>query len=205
VAYYRRRLPTYLKAKELIDSGELGEIRYVSVELTQPAAVEAGVPEKDLPWRVRSEIAGGGLFFDLGSHMLDILDFLLGPISEVHGNAVNQAGLYRAEDIVCTSFRLASGVLGTGMWCFSVYNGGKTDQIEIVGSKGAIRFSCYEEPGLILKTADGETTMSFENPAHIQQPLIQSVVDHLMGKGKCPSTGESAARTAWVMDEMVRG
>lgn len=137
--------------------------------------------------------------------MLDILDFILGSISEVQGHALNQAGLYNAEDIVCTSFRFERGVLGTGLWCFTVYKGGETDRTEIVGSKGSVSFSCFEEPGLLLKTSAGEKSFPFENPAHIQQPLIQMVVYQLRGKGTCPSTGESAARRARVMDEMVKG
>jgi hypothetical protein len=39
----------------------------------------------------------------------------------------------------------------------------------------------------------------------VQQPLIQTVVDELLGLGRCPSTGESAARTNWVMDQMLGG
>ena len=38
---------------------------------------------------------------------------------------------------------------------------------------------------------------------HVQQPLVQMMVDELLGRGTCPSTGESGARTAWVMDQMV--
>jgi hypothetical protein len=45
---------------------------------------------------------------------------------------------------------------------------------------------------------------AFTMPAHVQQPLIQSVVDELLGRGTCPSTGESGARTSWVMDQLVR-
>ena len=41
------------------------------------------------------------------------------------------------------------------------------------------------------------------HPPHVQQPLIQTVVDHLNGVGHCPSTGESAARTARVMDRIL--
>jgi hypothetical protein len=38
----------------------------------------------------------------------------------------------------------------------------------------------------------------------VHQPLIQTIVDELHGRGECPSTGESAARTSWVLDECVR-
>jgi hypothetical protein len=34
----------------------------------------------------------------------------------------------------------------------------------------------------------------------VQQPLVQSIVDELLGRGVCPSTGETAARTSRVMD-----
>jgi hypothetical protein len=52
-----------------------------------------------------------------------------------------------------------------------------------------------------LVAADtGEEIFDLPNPPHIQQPLIQTIVDQLHGRGQCPSTGESAARTAQVMD-----
>jgi len=41
------------------------------------------------------------------------------------------------------------------------------------------------------------------HPPHVQQPLIQTVVDHLNGLGQCPSTGDSAARTTRVMDQIL--
>ena len=46
-------------------------------------------------------------------------------------------------------------------------------------------------------------TFSFDLPQHIQQPLIQSVVDDLLGTGECPSTGVSGARTNRVMEQLV--
>jgi 1,5-anhydro-D-fructose reductase (1,5-anhydro-D-mannitol-forming) len=54
-----------------------------------------------------------------------------------------------------------------------------------------------------LTTAAGVETFDRPNPPHIQQPLIQSIVDELHGQGACPSTGESAARTTWVMDQVL--
>ena len=43
------------------------------------------------------------------------------------------------------------------------------------------------------------------DPPHVHQPLIQTIVDELNGVGCCPSTGESGARTAAVMEGLLAG
>jgi len=102
VAYYRRALPGFLKTKELIDSGRLGIVKQVNIQLYKSVSPEE--TSDSLPWRVIPEIAGGGHFFDLASHQLDYLDFLFGPVEKVKGVALNQGGFYKAEDIVSASF-----------------------------------------------------------------------------------------------------
>lgn len=200
VAYYRRRLPGFLKVEELVKSGAIGQIRFVSASLLQPAR-EAGA--EPLPWRVLPDIAGAGYFFDLGSHLLDYLDYLLGPIAEVHGMAANQAGLYPAEDLACAHFTFESGIPGSGVWCFTVGEGQSRDSVEIHGSKGCITFSTFAFDPIRLETASGVEEFPSPRPEHVQQPLLQTVVDDLLGRGTCPSTGRSAARTSRVMDEVV--
>jgi predicted dehydrogenase len=202
VAYYRRGLPRFLKVKELISSGAIGEVRFVTVTLYQRAR-EGGYDPQNLPWRLVPEIAGGGLFADLACHTLDYLDYALGPIREVQGSASNQGGHYEAEDIVTGSLVFESGVHGVGTWCFTAYR--NEDVNEIVGSAGKLRFSTFGVEPVVLETADGVTEYPIDNPPHVQQPLIQTVVDDLLGIGTCPSTGESAARTSWVMDRMLEG
>lgn len=46
-------------------------------------------------------------------------------------------------------------------------------------------------------------TFALGDPPQVHQPLIQTIVDELNGIGRCPSTGETAARTAWVMDQIL--
>jgi len=200
VAYYRRALPRFLKVKELVDSGAIGEVRFVNVTLYQPAAPEDLNPTA-LPWRVVPELSGGGRFVDLASHTLDFLDYVFGPIVSVHGHASNQAGRYPAEDIVTGTFRFKSGVHGVGSWCFTAAD--KCDLIKIVGSGGDISFSTFDARPIILTTPAGVSEFAFGYPEHIEQPLIQTVVNELNGNGRCVSTGESAARTSWVMDQML--
>ena len=204
VAYYRRRLPQFLKIRELLESQAIGEVRMANIRLFQsvdPALVRNHQLKN---WRIDPEIAGGGYFFDLASHQLDLLDFWFGAITDVHGLATNQAGLYQAEDLVAASWRHENGVIGSGTWCFTVAESATREEGEIVGAKGSIRFQFFGKPEVILETEAGKESFVFEQPQHIQQPLIQSVIDHLTGKATCPSRGESAARTNWVMDQIVR-
>lgn len=202
VAYYRRSLDRFLKIKELLAAGTIGEVRFVAITFYQPMHAKE-LNAETLPWRVQPDVAGGGHFVDLASHQLDFLDYALGPIRSVHGFAANQSGHYPAEDIVSGSFVFESGVQGMGTWCFSTFDA--LDRTEIVGSKGRIAYTTFDDTPITLTTASGTEEFAIGYPEHIQQPLIQSVVDALNGTGTCPSTGQSAARTSWVMDQMLAG
>ena len=201
VAYYRRALSRFLKVKELIDARAIGEPRLVNMTLCQPLSPEDLNPHAR-PWRVVPELAGGGRFVDMASHMLDFLDYVLGPIRSAHGFASNQAHKYPAEDIVTGTFVFESGVHGVGSWCFTGFD--RRDVTEIVGTEGRITYSTFDAQPIILATSKGTTEFSHESPPHIQQPLIQMVVDELIEVGNCPSKGDSAARTSWVMDQMLK-
>ena len=119
VAYYRRALPRFLKIKELVDSGAIGEVRFVSVSLYQPPAKE-NLNSVSPPWRVVPDISGGGLFVDLAPHTLDFLDFVF-PGQSLRSRAtlrIKTDGM-EAEDIVTGTFQFESGVQGVGAWCFT--------------------------------------------------------------------------------------
>ena len=203
VAYYRRALPAFLKAKELIETGAIGKPLMVNIKLYKQAE-ERNQTKEEMHWHVFPEISGAGHFFDLASHQFDYLDFVLGKVTEVKGNASNLAKLYPAEDTVSGTWKHESGVIGTGSWCFVVDEKSETDEIEIIGESGNISLPCFSPGNLILKNADGITEMNFNNPQHISSNLVQQVVNELRGVGTCVSTGESAARTSWVLDEMVK-
>lgn len=199
-AYYRRRLPRFLKAKEILDAGGIGAVRSVQVTLSRTPVAPAAGP---VPWRFDPAVAGGGLFLDLASHTLDLLDFLLGPIAEARGMAANLSRAHAVEDTVAACFAFDSGALGSGSWSFSA--GRREDRVEIAGDAGRLAFSTFGDDPVLWESPAGVREYSLANPAHIQLPLIQSIVDELRGEGKCPSTGESAARTSKVMDAVLSG
>lgn len=201
VAYYRRSLPRFLKIKELIDSGAIGDVRFINIKLTKPP-LQFADDNADIPWRVIPSVSGGGLFVDLAPHILDFLDFVFGPVAEVGGFAQSHDRRYPAEDLVSATFRFASGVLGVGSWCFTGFD--HEDYTEIVGTKGKIGFSTFDQTPISLTASSGVSRFDIVNPAHIQQPFIQSIIDDLNGTGCCPGTAESAARTSWVMDQILQ-
>jgi predicted dehydrogenase len=200
VAYYRRALPRFVEVKRLVDTGAVGDVRFVSIALSLAPFPdeEGGGP---LPWRVVPEIAGGGRFLDLASHTLDFLDYALGPIADVRGFATNQDGRYASEDTVGASFVFASGAHGVGVWSFSSFE--EPDRVDVVGTRGRIRFSSFADQPVELIDAGGRRSFAIPHPEHVQQPLVQTVVDALRGEGECPSTGESALRTTRVMDRLL--
>ncbi len=93
--------------------------------------------------------------------------------------------------------------MGQGVWCFNAGYSADEELTTIVGSKGKIEFDFFS--GFHVKLfVDGKEPeqLVFDIPKHIQMPLIQTIVDELTGVGKCPSTGVSGARSAWVMDQV---
>lgn len=196
VAYYRRALPRFLKVKAIIDSGQLGEIKEVQVQLLQTAKATDISGKSN--WRVNPEVSGCGYFCDLGSHIFDLLQYLLGDIVHASGKLANTGQYYQAEDFVEARFQFESGVQGSGVWNFNHHC--DIDRTKIIGTRGEVQYTHFAESDVTLKTTRGEEHFSIPNPLHIQQPLIQLMVDDLRGRGKCPSTGITAARTNWVMD-----
>ncbi len=202
VAYYRRMLPRFVQAKRLIDDRALGRITGVSYRYSSAAH------RNKIGWRVDCREAGGGLFVDLGSHLLDLLDHLLGPLGDVKGSAHNVERSTDVEDAVTMSFTVpggegGEGAAGVASWNFA--SDQSADAIAIDGTDGGLRMSCFgNEP---IELWRGKTVERFDlpNPPHVQQPLIATVVDDLLGRGTCPSTGASAARTSKVMDDVLAG
>lgn len=202
VAYYRRALPGFVKVRDLIISGTVGRPLHVKIELYKPPSADE-ISGK-LSWRVDPSISGGGHFFDLASHQLDYLDYLFGPVRKISAMAINQSKLYKAEDLVSASFLFDNDIAGTGTWCFSASPSSARDIIEITGTSGSIRFSCFSFDPIVVENQDGRKEYINEKPDHVQYYLIEQVVKALTENGTAVSTGITAARTSMIMDEIVK-
>jgi predicted dehydrogenase len=205
VAYYRRTLPGFLKVKELIENGTLGDIRAVNIEMYKPLS-NRDLQGDNTNWRVDPDIAGGGYFHDLASHQLDFLDFLFGKITQAKGISANQAGVYKSDDIVTATFQFENGVVGSGLWCFTADKCSEKDCIRLVGSLGELSFNCFGDPMMIQvrSAVNGNQEFSYLHEQPIQQHLVQAIVNELRGVGTSPSSGISGARATVVMEEITK-
>jgi predicted dehydrogenase len=203
VAYYRRALPYFIKIKELIDQSVIGKIRCIDIRLHNPPYAEETGDNPQPRWRVFPEISGGGHFHDLASHQFDFLEYAFGPVRQATGISRNQAGLYPADDCVVANFEFASGILGSGNWCFTVNKEQKIDEAQITGSLGRIIFSFFDSYSITVEKGDTTQVYELPYPENVQQPLIDLIVQQLTGTGKCPSTGISGARANFLLDQIT--
>jgi predicted dehydrogenase len=203
VAYYRRYLPYFKKVKEIVDSGVIGKIINVQVRFACPPRDIDYATGSERPWRLQPEIAGGGYFYDLAPHQLDLLQEMFGVITDAYGMFANRGGLYDAEDSVSACFRFENGVPGSGSWCFVGHQSAKEDRIEVIGDKGMLGFSVYQYDPILLVTSEGSTSITVPNPPYVQLPIIRAVIEHLQGLDICQCTSVSATPVNWVLDRIL--
>lgn len=203
VAYYRRHLPYFLKVKEILSEGLIGNVQNIQIRYSTPPR-EEDYNKDSLPWRVKPEIAGGGYFYDMAPHQLDLLQDLFGIITHARGYAANKGGLYEAEDTVSACFSFESGLPGSGSWCFCGHESHKEDRIEILGDKGTLCFSVFTFEPIRLHTNEGLQVFDIPNPEYVQLPMIKAVTEALQGIGVCKADSISVTPVNWVLDRILK-
>lgn len=199
VAYYRRKMPGFEKVKALIKEGAIGEVRMATIQLFKHFDKVKG----ELPWRMDPEIAGGGHFYDLASHQIDLLNYFFGDVKTIHSVVANQSGDYQVEDALSVSMEYANGVVFNGSWCFNSAAINNIDRFVIYGTKGRIEFSTFDFVPVQLISETGTEEFDFPRPEHVQQGLIEHVVEALIHKKECVSTGQSAVKTNIILENIV--
>ena len=145
-----RFFPAVLRARQLVEDGFLGRIFSFRGRYYRASYIS---DEKPLSWRLRKDIAGGGALFDLGSHILDLIYYLLGDFGSVQAtvdtlikerpikSGSTDKGLVDVDDIALMHMRMADGTLGL-VEISRMGTGTPNDlQLEIFGDMGALRFN----------------------------------------------------------------
>jgi len=200
VAYYRRALPHFEWVRETIRNGSLGKLRELHYRFFNGIQRDPAVLSE---WRFQPENSGGGLFWDLGSHALDLFGHWVGPLQEIQGHLWNRSGRGAVEEGAVMRFQ-AGEVAGQAEWDFISEE--KRDEIQMIFERGSLQCSCFGPPTVRVKDSAGkEDEKHFQIPEHIQWPLIEKMVAALRGGPPAPSTGQTAMRTNEVIDRVAAG
>ncbi len=149
MTFHFRFYPAMLRARQLIEEGFVGRIFSFRARYYRASYIN---PDKPLSWRQQKDVAGGGALFDLGSHILDLVYYLLGDFGSVQAvldtlikerpiaGQAGQKGRVDVDDIALLHVRMADGTLG--LVEISRMGTGTTNDliVEIYGERGAIRF-----------------------------------------------------------------
>lgn len=201
VAYYRREQPYFLKVKELLQNQAIGQVKHVSLSL-----IRTPLPDdynKEKPWRLDVNKAGGGYFADMGSHQLDMLLFLFGPISSHRSLVLNKGGLYDPEDYVNAIFQFESGVTAQAIWYFAAPSPASEDCIEIIGTKGTLKFSIFDMTPIVVKTETEEQVYDIGKPAIVEAPMIEKVSEELVKGQYTAEALHDAAEVTRLIEEIL--
>ena len=190
VAYYRRSYPKVQRARALLDAGAIG--RPVFAEITCHDWFDGR--DSSRAWLVDPVKAGGGPLFDIGSHRIDVLNFLFGQPQRVSGHLSHAVHHYAVEDNATVMIDYENGVRGVVdvRWHSRV----KRDECRIRGTEGEMDLTPLNGPELVYP--GGREHL----PPHVNlhYPMLENFVDAVFGKLPLLASGASSIWTDWVTE-----
>lgn len=195
VAYYRRFYPKLLKAKALIAAGAIG--RPLLAELVHHVWLTPDDLAADA-WHFNPAMAGGGPLYDVGSHRIDVLNFLFGQPLRVTGLLSPLHVPDAVEESAVVVVEYENGV--RGMVDVSWQSQERRDECRILGSQGELKLTPLNGP--ILEWPGGREALPIHENPHL--PCIENFVSAVQ-LGVAPvSSGDSASRTDWVTQQAIQ-
>ncbi|MEV0585765.1 Gfo/Idh/MocA family oxidoreductase [Nonomuraea sp. NPDC050310] len=175
VAFNYRRVPAVALARQIIADGRLGEIRHVRAQYLQDWIVD---PDFPLVWRLQKDLAGSGALGDIGAHIIDTAQFLVGqdivgvtgltetfvrerPLPDGSGT-----GPVTVDDAAAWVARLSGGALGTFEATRFATGRKNALRIEVNGSLGSLAFDFEAMNELWVNEGQGFARVLVTEPEH---------------------------------------
>jgi len=157
-AFNYRFVPAVRLAREMVEAGELGELRHFRGRYLQDWGDD---PTLDT-WRFQPDEAGSGALGDLGAHVVDLARFLAGEIESVSGFVKTFLPGRRVDDALEAAVEFESGAVGTIEATRLALGRRNAFQWEINGSKGSVAFDMERLNELQVFRADGDRARGFK-------------------------------------------
>lgn len=197
VAHYRRNLPAFQKVKALLDANSIGKVYFADITILQSTTNNV-IAKTDDNWRLNPETSGGGYFHDIAPHQIDLMLHYFGSIKTAEGFSTSILN-NKVADIVNGIIEFENGIQFRGIWNFIAAEKDVKDECKIYGENGTITFSFYGEE-VLLNISDKNKVFSFQNPAHVQQPLIEQTVNYFLGDRENPCTIKDGVEVMKILD-----
>ena len=162
-----RFVPAVRLARELIDAGEVGEIRHFRGRYLQDWGAD---PSLDT-WRFDPGEAGSGALGDLMAHVVDLARFLTGEIAAISGRVTTFVPGRRVDDAAEAVVEFAGGAVGTLEATRLALGRRNAFQWEVNGSKGSLSFDLERLNELRVFRADADRSRGFKT-------VLVSEADH---------------------------
>ncbi len=135
VGYHNRFIGTFQRVKSIIDSNMIGEVYHINGEAFGPVVVDA---DSKSTWRSVLE-EGGGCLFDYAAHVINLMQYIVGPPQKVSGTILKKIYSKHVEDAVYASCLYGNGITGqlAVNWSEETYRKMST-RIEVLGKKGKV-------------------------------------------------------------------
>lgn len=185
VAYYRRLYPKLLRAREILASGAIGRPVLAEIRCHDWFVNRDGFRD----WLLDPAMAGGGPLYDIGSHRIDVLNFLFGRPLRVQAQLSNAVHGYAVEDSATLLIEYECGVRGVVdvRWHSRVFR----DEFRIVGALGALDLTPLNGPQIAWPGGQEQL------PPHtnLHYPLVENFVCAVLDGAALASSGETALLT----------
>jgi len=202
MAHYRRKLPAFLQVKELLENNSIGEVLHVDLQVLQ-SKKELFISDKKDNWRVQPEISGGGYFYDLAPHHIDLMIHFFGSIDKLYGITTPTKINNKVNKIVNGIIAFENGIQFRGLWQFNAAEINQKDECIIYGTNGCIKFSFFGTKVHLISKTD-EKVFEFNNPKHVQEPMIEETVNYFLGNNKNPCSAEEGLLVIDILERLTR-
>ena len=121
----------------------------------------------------------------------------------VKGSSSNRGKNYQADDYVTADIIFGDDISFNGIWDYSVNPDKECDLCVIKGTKGAIRFPIFTD-GCKLDLDGKSKDLYFPPIPHVQQPMIEQVVNYFLDKGPNPCSASEGLTVMQIMDKVIK-
>ena len=205
VGHVVRFFSEYMRIKEEIDAGNLGDVAMVRGSRLNPPVMERS------PWFADVE-KSGGVVLDLMIHEIDTFRWFFGEVERLYAHGLSFTEWHTKRDHAVASIRFRNGVIAhcEASWAHSAFR----TSIEVAGSKGLLRHHSFDSATLTFEPSTGITyegigqqskALTYMRPTNMPPHLRELVefVDCLRTGKPVPVSGEEGVRTLAVANAVL--